>query len=87
MIGRILQRKKIMFDKHPWINKLSFSMENDNNTVDVQWDENDPSLKDWCSWTDDQQNDFLIELLNFVFKENNDLKVVPIDESEDESNG
>ena len=87
MIGRILQRKKSMIDQHPWINKLLFSMEDNNNSVNVEWDENDPELKEWCSWTEEQQNDFLIELLNDMFKDNGDLKVIPVDEMEDESNG
>lgn len=76
-----------MIDQHPWINKLLFSMEDNNNSVNVEWDENDPELKEWCSWTEEQQNDFLIELLNDMFKDNGDLKVIPVDEMEDESNG
>lgn len=87
MIGRILQRKKFMIDQHPWVNKLLFSMEDNNHSVNVEWDEKDPELKEWCSWTEEQQNDFLIELLNDMFKDNGNLKVIPVDEMEDESNG
>jgi O-glycosyl hydrolase len=87
LIDRILQRKKFMIDEHPWINKLLFSMEDNDHSVNVEWDENDPEMEEWCSWTEEQQNDFLIEVLNYVFKNNSDVKVVPVNEMEDESNG
>ena len=76
-----------MIDEHPWINKLLFSMEDNNHSVNVEWDEKDPELNEWCSWPEEQQNKFLIDLLNYMVKDNTDLKVVPVDEMEDESNG
>lgn len=68
-----------MINEYPWISKFLFSVQDDY-SVEVEWDESDPELKEWCSWDGKKQDQFIIDLMTDMYKNDSNVKVIPIEE-------
>ena len=49
-----------------WVNKLQIQVideEDGGCTIQIEWDDTDPELKEWTSWGEEGQKTFIIDAL------------------------